>query len=253
MSKLIYKVVLPALGILFGVYVLLLAIVYVRQRSLIFFPTHAAPNTRLTPWSDGSRTIGYCRERPAPKTIWLMTHGNAGQAANRDYLLPCLSEEDSLYVLEYPGYGSRPGTPSRESMNQAASEAYRFLRSRFPNTHLCVLGESIGSGPACFLAAEKTPPDKIVLAVPFDSLANVAASHFPFLPVRLLLRDRWNNIEALGHYTGPVDIFAATDDTIIAIRHARTLAKAIPKSKLITIAGGHNDWSEQPQVKLAFP
>src|ERR1700677_339820 len=101
-----------------------------------------------------------------------MAHGNGGQAAGRDYVLRRMSKEDSLYVLEYPGYGSREGSPSLESINRAASEAYQLLRSQHPNTPVCVLGESIGSGPACALALEKIPPDKIVLVVPFDTLAS---------------------------------------------------------------------------------
>src|SRR5687768_1157441 len=102
-----------------------------------------------------------------------MTHGNAGQAADRDYVLDRMSEQDSLYVLEYPEYGLRDESPSRESINQAASEAYRFLRSQNQDTPVCILGESIGSGPACALARKKIPPDKIVLVMPFDSLASV--------------------------------------------------------------------------------
>jgi pimeloyl-ACP methyl ester carboxylesterase len=112
------------------------------------------------------------------------------------------------------------------------------------------LGESIGSGPACALAGEKTLPDKIVLVVPFDKLANVAAQHFPWLPVRLLLRDNWDNVESLKHYPGPIEIFGAMDDTIIPIEHAKALASQIPSARFIEIPGGHNDWSQQHQVKI---
>ena len=244
------KPVLRMVGILFVLYLVVVAIVYFQQRSMLFFPTHAALSTGLAPWSDGDRTIGHCREVPNARTIWLMMHGNAGQAADRDYVLRCLSEHDSLYVLEYPGYGFREGSPSLESMNQAASDAYRLLRSRNSNTPVCVLGESIGSGPACALAREAIPPDKVVLVVPFDSLANVASKKFPVLPIRLMLRDTWNNVESLRHYTGPVEIFGALDDTIIPIEHARALARQIPKAKLIEIASGHNDWSDDDRVKI---
>lgn len=97
----------------------------------------------------GDQTLGYCREVPQPRTGWLMTHGNAGQASHRGYVLSCLAATDSLYVLEYPGFGQRVGTPSRESMNAAAGQAYQALRAAFPRTPVGVIGESIGSGPAC--------------------------------------------------------------------------------------------------------
>ncbi len=87
---------LRVVAIPFALYLLLVAGVYFRQRSLLFFPTHGAPVTGMTPWSDGNRTIGYCREVPNARTAWLMMHGNAGQAADRDYVLSRMSEQDSL-------------------------------------------------------------------------------------------------------------------------------------------------------------
>src|SRR5712671_319630 len=166
----ITKRMLRVAAISLALYLVLVTIVFFCQRFMLYFPTHVAPSTRLTPWLKGQRTIGYCREVPNARTVWLMMHGNAGQAADRDYVLSRMSDQDSLYVLEYPGYGSREATPSMGSMNQAASEAYHLLRTRNQTTPVCVLGESIGSGPACSLAREKTPPDKIVLVVPFDIL-----------------------------------------------------------------------------------
>ena len=238
------------LAIPFALYVVMVAAVYFCQRSLLFFPTHNSPSSVLTPWSDGSRTIGYCREVPNARTVWLMLHGNAGQAADRDYVLSRMSDQDSLYVLEYPGYGRRDGKPSLESINQAASEAYRILRSQSPNTPVCVLGESLGSGPACALAREKVAPDKIVLVVPFDSLVNAASERFYFLPVRRMLRDTWNNVEALRHYAGPVEIFGASGDSIIPVEHAQALARQIASAHFTAISGGHNDWSDSGQVKI---
>jgi pimeloyl-ACP methyl ester carboxylesterase len=234
-----------------ALYLLLAAIVFFRQRSMLYFPTHRTPSaTSLTPWVEGKRTIGYCREVPNARVVWLMMHGNAGQAADRDYVLSRMSDQDSLYVLEYPGYGLREGNPCLESINQAASEAYHLLRSAHPDTPVCVLGESIGSGPACSLAAAKVPPDKIVLLVPFDSLANLAAKRFFFLPVRLILRDAWDNIESLRQYVGPVEIFGAISDAIVPIEHAKTLARQVPTARFIPITGGHNDWSHDDQVKI---
>jgi pimeloyl-ACP methyl ester carboxylesterase len=247
----VVKRVLRIAAIPLALYVMLVIAVWWGQRSLLFFPSHTLASTSLTPWRDDNQhIIGYCREVTNAQNIWLMTHGNAGQAADRDYVLSRMSARDSLYVLEYPGYGQRPGTPSLESINQAASEAYQLLRSRNTNTPICVLGESIGTGPACALAQEKPAPDKIVLVVPFDILSNVAAERFYFLPVRLLLRDRWDNIESLKDYAGPVDIFGAARDEIIPVAHAKALAKQVPKARFTQITAGHNDWSASTQVEI---
>lgn len=63
----------------------------------------------LTPWEEEGKVIGYCREVDRPETVWLMMHGNAGQASNRDYALEVMAPSDAIYVMEYSGYGDRPG------------------------------------------------------------------------------------------------------------------------------------------------
>src|SRR5580698_10401554 len=125
----------------------------INQRSLIYFPSHDESDTALRPWVVSDEIIGYRREVANPKTVWLMTHGNAGQASHRAYVLTRMSGEDSLYVLEYPGYGLREGRPSKDSMDGAAAEAYQILRKQFPHSPVGLIGESIGSGPASFLAS----------------------------------------------------------------------------------------------------
>ena len=241
---------LRILALLSMAYVGLVLFVYFRQRSMLFFPTHRALPSGLIPWTEAGQTLGYCREVPNPQTIWLMMHGNGGEAADRDYVVASMADEDSLYVLEYPGYGARDGSPSMDSINRAAREAYRLLRSQYPSIPVCALGESIGSGPACVLAQEDAAPDKIVLIVPFDSLVNVGSHHFPFLPVRLMVHDRWDNVDALRQYRGLVQIFGAKNDTIIPIAHARALASQVAGAKFTAIDGNHNDWSVGAQVNI---
>jgi pimeloyl-ACP methyl ester carboxylesterase len=223
----------------------------INQRSLIYFPSHDESDTALRPWVVSDEIIGYRREVANPRTVWLMTHGNAGQASHRAYVLARMSPADSLYVLEYPGYGLRGGKPSRDSFDAAAAEAYGMLRKEFPNTPVGVIGESIGSGPASFLASARPAPDKIILVVPFDTFASVAAEHMPFLPVRAILKDKWDNISALRGYAGPIDIYGAADDRVVPCGHARRLAAALPNAKFTLIQGGHNDWSDSELVRIA--
>jgi hypothetical protein len=223
------------------------------ERKLLFFPTHQPPDGRLAPWTKDGRTVGYARVVASPKNIWLMLYGNGGQASDRAYALPCFSPRDSVYVLEYPGYGSREGKPSTKAFNEAAEEAYRFLRASFPLSPICVASESIGSGPACYLAGLDQPPDKLVLIVPFDKLSNVARDHYPAVVVGLLLSNEWDNIKAIANYHGPVEIYGAADDTIIPVKHAKALAAAVPGAKFVQIDGGHNEWSHQPLVKMRNP
>ncbi len=135
-------------------------------RKLLYFPSHGAGTNGLAEWKAGDRVIGLARIVPQPKNVWLLTHGNAGQAADRSYVLPCFSSDDSVYILEYPGYGLRPGAPSEESFNRAAREAYELLRTQFPHTPVCAAGESIGTGPASWLPGR---PTKSSLSCPSTS------------------------------------------------------------------------------------
>jgi pimeloyl-ACP methyl ester carboxylesterase len=223
----------------------LLALVAFGQRRLLYFPSHeAAVRSVLTPWTVEGKSLGAHHVPAAVSEVWLMTHGNAGQAAHRAYVLPLLAQDAALYVLEYPGYGEREGSPSRAAFDAAAFDAYTRLRALHPGAPIGVLGESIGSGPAAALARASPPPDRVVLVVPFARLADVAADAFPWLPVRWLLRDRWDNVADLADYRGPVEVLAAKHDTIIPAKHARALAAALPGATLRELDAGHNDWSQ---------
>lgn len=219
-------------------------------RNALFYPTHHDKDGGLARWMHEGSLLGFAHEAPAPENVWLMLHGNAGQAADRVYALHAFSPRDSVYIMEYPGYGQRGGEPSRSSFDAAARQAYEALRARFPGTPVCVVAESIGSGPAATLAALEQPPDKLVFIVPFDDLKSVARDHSSFLPVSLLLAGSWNNVDALAGYRGPMDVFGASQDQVIDVRHARALAASRPQARFHLLQGGHNDWSAQPDVRV---
>ena len=223
------------------------------QRTALFYPTHNASDNGLARWMNDGALIGFAREVPQPENIWLMLHGNSGQAADRVYALGAFSPGDSVFILEYPGYGQRPGKPSRKSFDAAALEAYQLLRAKFPGKPVCVAAESIGSGPAAMLGAAQQPPDKLVFIVPFDDLKSVAKDHVRYAPLSLLLAGAWNNVEAISGYHGPIDVFGAERDEIIHVRHAQALAASLPQAKFHLIRGGHNDWSVQPDLRISNP
>ena len=221
-------------------------------RQFLFYPSHEAPNGRLAEWKDAQGNgIGFCREVASPENVWLMIHGNAGQAQDRAYAMGSFSGRDSVYVLEYPGYGQRAGKASKEAFNKAAIEAYQLLRQRFPGKPVCVVGESIGSGASCVLAGQTPPPDKIVLVVPFDNLGSVASDHVPL--GGWILGTTWDNTKALSTYQGRIEIFGARADSVIPIRHAEALARSLPAARFHLLDCGHNEWSERGQVEIRNP
>ena len=223
------------------------------ERKLLFYPTHFSHSNNLKPWTKAGQTIGYCRRVDFPKNVWLMLHGNGGQASDRLYAVPSFPNDDAVFILEYPGYGQRQGRPSRSSIDRAAEEAYIILRATYPSLPVCVVAESIGAGPAATLTCLTPKPDKLVLIVPFDRLSSVAEDHFPSFLVRMILKTDWDNAAMLSTFDGPVDIFGAQDDKIIPLAHAKALAAAVPNANLIIIQGGHNDWPIGDQVKIRNP
>jgi pimeloyl-ACP methyl ester carboxylesterase len=222
--------------------VTLLAVIF--QRNLLYFPWHHSDDGSLKNWTVGGEVIGKEQLVDSPQAVWLICHGNKGQAASHDYMLPCIPEGQSAYILEYPGFGPREGSPGMDAINDAAETAYTALRAAYPTLPVYVMGESLGTGPASHLATLPVPPDRIVLVVPYDTLVSVAQEHYWYLPVSLLLCDRWDNIRSLAHYKGPVDIYAAAGDQKIPTQHARNLAAHIPQARYHELPGGHNDWSD---------
>jgi len=222
-------------------------------RQALFHPTHAAGDNGLAHWTHEGVLIGFARTVPDAENVWLLLHGNGGQAADRVYALERFSDRDAVYIMEYPGYGTRPGKPSRKAFDDAAFVAYEALRAQFPGKPVCVAAESIGSGPASMLARATQPPDKFVFLVPFDDLKSVARDHAPSFLVGMMLGGSWNNVEAMSGYAGAVEVYGAAHDQIIPVDHARKLAASLPQAKYHEFTSGHNDWSHQPQVRIRNP
>jgi pimeloyl-ACP methyl ester carboxylesterase len=238
-------------------YVLLALAVFIFQRWLVFLPTRipagvitqVAQEHGFLPWTNAAGLIiGWkMPSTPTSQGSVLIVHGNAGCALSRDYLaLPIHNAEAvDVYVLEYPGYGARPGSPGRKSFDAAAEEAFAQLPAQMPRY---LVSESIGTGVAADLAA-KHPAAIAGLAMlaPYHDLASVAQRRFWFLPAYYLLLDRFNPAESLKHYHGPVKFVVAGDDEIIGPESGRRLFAEYGGSKTLEVVPGarHNDVADQ--------
>ena len=239
-------------------FVLLAALIF--QRRLIYIPTKipvaviesVAAGHGFAPWKNSAgEIIGW--KMPAKTNAIgsvLIVHGNAGCALSRDYLAQPIHEAAAVdvFVLEYPGYGARGGSPGRESMVAAAEAAFQLLPKNLPRH---VVSESIGAGVACELA--KNHPQEIAglaLLVPYHNLAAVAQRKLWFLPAYFLLRDRFDPEECLKHYHGPVKFAIAAGDEVLGAATGLRLARgyAGPKESEVFPDAGHNDVSEQPVI-----
>ena len=238
-------------------YVLLALFVMLVQRKLIYYPSKLSPEMAaqiarqqgFVPWRDSTGAIigWHLPAKSSPTASVLVAHGNAGSALNRAYIAAPIHSAGNLdvFVLEYPGYGAREGSPSLQSFLAAAEGAFRVLPANRP---VYVVAESLGAGAAAHLA--KTFGSRVsglLFFAPYDDLAAVGQRQMPFLPVKLLMRDRFTPAQWLKNYRGPVVVVVAGADTIIPAQFGRGLHdRYAGTKKLQEIANaGHNDIAAQ--------
>ncbi len=247
------------LALLAGGYLAICLLVFFRQDAMIFHPSAAtdreladlAAADGFEPWRNArGERIGWRSPAGDPARALLVFHGNGGSALGGSYhpLRPPRGEHEAfqIYLLEYPGYGNRPGPPSAKLFTAAAVEAVDLL-SADPARRIWLMGQSMGTGVACAAAAAR--PEKIAglaLVTPYDSLSGAASAHYPWLPVRLLMRHRLDSDQNLTRYHGPVAFVIAGRDDTIPPRLGQELFAGYtgPKRLWLVPEAGHNDLDE---------
>lgn len=241
-------------------YVLICASCASFQRRLIYYPTivprkqvdQMAAEAGLTRWTNAAgQFIGLKRpspQQPAEGSVLVM-YGNGSTAVG------CARYADQIqnaaafdvFILEYPGYEDRPGSPSQKNLFEAADEAFHRLPTNRP---IYLVGESLGSGVASYLAG--TYADKIagvILISPFNRLTDVAQYHYPMLPVRWLLVDRFPSETYLQNYRGKLGVTVDGQDTVVPKKFSLRLYNGYtgPKKLWEVPAGEHIQIPEPPQ------
>jgi hypothetical protein len=238
-----------AAGVL-AVVVLPTALLWVFQRRLVFFPDGTpvpaaatvlagAADVRLHT-ADGLELGAWFVSPPAASATVLVASGNGGNRAGRAPLAAKLVEAGlAVLLVDYRGYGGNPGSPSEEGLALDVRAAHRFLTEEHPGPIL-YYGESLGCAVVTELASEH-PPAGMVLRSPFTDLAAAGAEHYPFLPVRLLLRDRFPVRETVARLRVPTVVVLGTADSVIPPAQSREVATAAG-ARLIEVPGAdHND------------
>ncbi len=226
------------------------------QKTMLYYPDTSLPSQgvleaeHITFWpTSRDEYRGFISTLPVKnvKGTIVVFHGNAGTAADRAYYVQALAPLGYRVLLaEYPGYGARRGEPGEAVFVKDAGETLRLAAAQYGKP-VYVLGESLGCGIAAALAKEwPALIDGILLITPWDTLLSIAKQKFPWLPVRLLLTDTYDNIENLKAFPKNIAIAGAERDEIIPVEHAKKLCESLPgPKKMWTIKNaGHNDWPE---------
>jgi fermentation-respiration switch protein FrsA (DUF1100 family) len=235
--------------------VVLVVLAWVVQRRLIYLPSRepVPAAAGLLPGSeevsfrseDGLRLAGWFVPGVAGAATVLVFNGNAGDRSVRAPLAAALARTGvSVLLFDYRGYGGNPGSPSETGLAADARAARGYLDSRpdVRSESVVYYGESLGAAVAIGLAVER-PPAALVLRSPFTSLADVGRRHYPYLPVRQLLKDRYDSIGRITAVRCPILIVAGGADDIVPAEQSRRLHDAAPTPRrYVEIPdAGHND------------
>jgi fermentation-respiration switch protein FrsA (DUF1100 family) len=232
-----------------GIVFLFLASIYVLQRAVMF----PAPPSRGES-SEGAELVSFAgpdgRYRalllapagaaPEPAPLVIFAHGN-GELADEwiDAFGPLRSWGWAVLLLEYPGYGGSPGSPSEPSIRAAGLALFDWAagNARFDRTRIVAYGRSIGGAAAVQIAAAR-PVAALVLESAFTSARPLAAR---YRVPGWLVRDPFDNLKGLAGYRGPLLVVHGSEDSLISVSEGRALAAAVPGAQFHALPCGHND------------
>lgn len=244
-------------AIVLALYAALAAAVYLAQRSLMYFPdtAHVTPAAAGLPEAeevpltaaDGTQIHVWHVPPRDNKPVIVYFHGNGGSLAGRvERFRRVISDGIGLIGVEYRGYGGSGGSPSEQGLIADGEAAYAFAIARYPVPQIVLWGESLGSGVAVALAAEK-PVGRVILEAPFTSAEAVGARRYWYLPVRFLMKDQFHSDERIGRVKAPLMIMHGVHDRVVPYAMGEELFELANKPKHIVrfLDGGHEDLDAQ--------
>lgn len=236
-------------------YCVVVVFVWLTQERMVYFP-HIGGAVTATPaqvrlpfeevriaTADGETLAAWWVPAAPLHGVVLLLHGNAGSIADRiDYLPRFNAMGHAVLLVDYRGYGASSGRPSEPGTYADAQAAWAWLVARgFGPQDIVVAGESLGGAVAAELAA-RVQPRALLLVSTFTSAPDLGSEIYPWLPVRLISRFRYDTLDYLRRYGGAVLVAHSRDDEIVPFAHGERLyAAATGPRTLLEMRGGHND------------
>ncbi|MFY2764240.1 alpha/beta hydrolase [Arenimonas sp. MALMAid1274] len=224
-------------------YLALCLLMYGRQQSLVYFPQGTRMDAVHTDYAikrDGVALRGWLIN-PGQADALIYFGGNAEAIEGMRTRLSRWFPDRSIYLLAYRGYGASDGEPDEAALVGDGLALFDHVRSRHRQGDVALIGRSLGSGVASQVAAQR-PVKQLVLVTPFDSLAEVGAGHYPWLPVNWLLRDRYDSHRHLANFDGQVLVIRAGRDQVVPPVHTNRLIAALPKApEVVDVAEASHD------------
>ena len=222
---------------------------YINQRSMIYFP-HSGPSdshdTTFEIESDGHRLKGWI-VNPGQHEAIIYFGGNSERIEANIEVFQSIFPHYTLYLLNYRGFGESDGEPTEAGLYQDALAIYDHLKTR--HMQISVIGRSLGSGVATWLAASRKVKN-LILVTPFDSAKEVAQKAYPFFPMSLLLKDKHDSWSRAKLIDSRILMLIASDDMIITREHSDRLAQQFKPEQIEVVVindATHNTISTHPE------
>ncbi|WP_319547702.1 serine aminopeptidase domain-containing protein [Desulfogranum marinum] len=225
-------------------YVTVLAVVFLLQRKMLYLPSDYRPSGNelgrdgLSYWPSPDQYrgfVGQSRSGEGKGTI-IVFHGNAGTAYHRNFYVNALSQYGIRVLLaEYPGYGGRVGQPSEDVLVKDAITTIELAYRQYGQP-LFLWGESLGCGVVAGAVSKiQVPIQGVVLFLPWDTLPDLAQTHYWYFPARWLVHDAYNNIENLRQFEGRIAVVLAEKDEVVPVQHGMRLYESINTDKKLWV------------------
>ena len=231
-------------------YLIVIAGIAMFQDRLLYFPAKATQADMiaggLRAWPAPQDFRGLVAEPSGPvRGTAIVFHGNAGHAGHRAFYAKALTPLGLRVILaEYPGYGPRDGAVGEQNLVPDAEQTIALAHS-LHGAPLLLIGESLGAAVAAAAAVrQRDKTAGLLLITPWDRLENVGTYHYPWLPVKWLLRDRYDSVTHLASFGRPILVAVAERDSIVPARFGTALYESLAQPKRLTLLKGaeHNDW-----------
>jgi fermentation-respiration switch protein FrsA (DUF1100 family) len=259
------RIFLLGLGTVLATYILVLVCLFTFQRRLLFVPDTTAPDpVRLgltdvavlhIPTEDGLSLIAWHVPPADPNGFTvLLLHGNAGNIGHRANRLRRMREIGwGVLLLEYRGYGGNAGSPTEDGLTLDANAGLTELRRRgVPAERTLLWGESLGTGLAIRLAAEN-PVAAVLLDAPYTSIVDAAQGQYPYVPVRPLLKDKFDSLSRIAAIQAPILVMQGSADRLVPPAMGRALMQAAsaPTELWVAEGAGHEDLGPYGAIEAA--
>jgi hypothetical protein len=209
---------------LMTVYLMVLLSMYLLQRQMMYFPSSKPTHTNYEVLGVASAglivKVMTDNSQIEPAVIYFGGNGEDVYAA-AEIMQEAFSGMAAYYV-NYLGYGGSTGSPTESSITQASKDVYQYVAARHGS--IALVGRNLGTGVVIKLANEKVV-SHLELISPYDSIENVAISHYPFLS-KWLVKDKFDNISRAAEVNVTTLIILANDDKVISIKHSHNLMNA---------------------------